>query len=113
MAVFWKGHTVAKFHHLGVVSRAKHPGETYLEGGKDYVTAPSKHPYGFEYLRFEADSPLPKEVRTMTHIAFEVPIVDAALKGEKVVLAPFDATPDLRVAFIMKDGVLVELAQKK
>jgi len=104
---------VAKFHHVGVVSKAKHPGETYLEGGKVYITDPSKHPYGFEYLRFEAGSPLPNELRTMTHVAFEVPSVDAALKGEKVVMAPFDATPQLRVAFIMKDGVLVELVQNK
>ena len=102
---------MAKFHHVGVLSKAKHPGETYLEGGKVYITDPAKHPYGFEYLRFEAGSPLPKELQTMPHVAFEVPSVDAALKGEKVVLAPFDPTPQLRVAFIMKDGVLIELVQ--
>ena len=104
---------MAKFHHVGVVDNAKHPGETYLEGGKVYITDPAKHPYGFEYLRFEAGSPLPKELQTMTHVAFKVDNVDAALKGEKVVLPPFDATPALRVAFIMKDGVLIEVMQTK
>ena len=104
---------MAKFHHVGVPSKAKHPDETYLEGGKVSITDPAKHPYGFEYLRFEAGSPLPKELQTMSHVAFEVASLDAALKGEKVVLPPFDATPQLRVAFIMKDGVLVEVMQKR
>ena len=108
-----KGNAVAKFHHVGVVGKAKHAGETYLEGGKVYITDPSKHPYGFEYLRFEAGSPLPKELQTMTHVAFEVPSVDAALAGEKVIVPPFDPTPQLRVAFILKDGVLIELVQNK
>ena len=104
---------MAKFHHVGVPSKAKHPGETYLEGGKVHITDPAKHPYGFEYLRFEAGSPLPKELQTMSHVAFEVASLEAALKGEKVILPPFDATPRLRVAFIMKDGVLVEVMQKR
>jgi hypothetical protein len=46
-------------------------------------------------------------------VAFVVDNVDAALKGEKVVLPPFDATPALRVAFILKDGVLVEVMQQR
>jgi len=104
---------VAKFHHVGVPSKAKHPDETYLEGGKVSITDPAKHPYGFEYLRFQAGSPLPKELQTMPHVAFEVASLKTALKGEKVILPPFDVTPKLRVAFIMKDGVLLEVMQKR
>ena len=104
---------MAKFHHVGALTKTKQPGESYLEGGKVYITDPEKHPYGFEYLRFEAGSPLPKELQTMSHVAFEVPSVDAAVKGEKVVLPPMDVTPQLRIAFIMKDGVLLELVQKR
>jgi hypothetical protein len=104
---------VAKFHHIGVPSKAKRRGEGYLEGGKVYFTDPAKHPYNFEYLRFQPGSPLPKELQTMPHIAFEVASLKAALKGEKVVLPPFDVTPTLRVAFIMKDGVLLEVMQKR
>ena len=104
---------MSQFHHVGVPSKAKQAGESYLEGGKVYITDPDKHPYKFEFLRFEAGSPLPKELQTMTHVAFKVDNVDAALKGEKVVLPPFDATPALRVAFIMKDGVLIEVMQTK
>ena len=104
---------MSQFHHVGVPSKAKREGESYLEGGKVYITDPDKHPYGFEFLRFEAGSPLPKELQTMTHVAFKVPNVDAALKGEKVILPPFDATPTLRVAFIMKDGALIEVMQTR
>jgi hypothetical protein len=104
---------VSTFHHVGVPSKTQRPGETYLEGGKVYITDPGKHPYGFEFLRFEPGTPLPKHLQTQTHVAFMVDNVDAALKGEKVVLPPFDATPTLRVAFIVKDGVLIEVMQQR
>ncbi|MBM4018324.1 MAG: hypothetical protein FJ288_08375 [Planctomycetes bacterium] len=104
---------MARFHHVGVPSKVRRDGETYLEGGKVHITDPGRHPYGFEYLRFERGSPLPKELQTMPHVAFMVESVEAALEGEKVVLPPLDATPELRVAFIMKDGVLIEVMQRR
>jgi len=104
---------VAKYCHVGVPTKKVQPKEIYIEGGKVYITNPDEHPYKFEFLRFEAGSPLHKDVQTKTHIAFEVENLDAALKGEKVIVQPFDATPALRVAFIVKDGVVIELMQTK
>ena len=101
------------YHHFGVPTSVKSPNETYLEGGKLFLTDPEKDPYRIEYLRFEADSPMPKELQTMPHLAMLVPDVEAAIKGEKVIMAPFDATEELRCAFIMRGDALIELVQKR
>jgi len=102
---------VARFHHVGVPTKAKQPKETYLEGGKVYITNPDASPYQFEFLRFEKESPLPKELQTGPHVAYKVDDIAAAMKGEKVLVPPFDPMPGLRVAFIVRDGVPVELMQ--
>jgi len=104
---------VARFHHVGVPTTTRRPKEQHLEGGKVYITNPDDHPYQFEFLRFEKGTPLPEALQKGPHVAYMVDSVDAALKGEQVVLPPFDATPTLRVAFIMKDGVLVEVMQQR
>ena len=103
---------MAQFHHVGVPTSTKQPKETYLEGGKVSITDPGANPYQFEYLRFEPGSPLPEIMQKNPHVAYMVDDLGAALKGEKVILPPFDPMPGLRVAFIVKDGVVVELMQK-
>jgi hypothetical protein len=105
--------TVATFHHFGVPTKIKQAREQYLEGAKIYVTDPDKHPYKVEFLRFEAESPLPKAVRTQPHAAFVVDDLPKALRGEKVIIEPFDATDTIRVAFIAQGDAVIELMQMK
>jgi len=104
---------IAEFHHFGVPTDAKSADETFIEGGKVYVTDPESNPYRIEFLRFEADSPMPEIVRTKSHAAFMVPNIDEALKGQNVVIQPFDATDTLRVAFIKDGEALIELMETK
>ncbi|MGE5607970.1 MAG: VOC family protein [Bacillota bacterium] len=101
-----------KFCHVGIPTTQKRPGEAYLQPAKLYVTDATTHPYNVEWLRFEPGSPMPKELKTMTHVAFEVDNLDVALKDKKIVVEPFVPMPGLKVAFIIDDGVLVELMQK-
>lgn len=103
----------AKFHHLGVPTTAKGRNEVYIEAAKLYVTDPQSHPYRVEFLRFEPDSPMPDALKTRSHAAFMVENLDQALKGKDVVLPPFDATDELRVAFIQDGDALIELMQMK
>jgi hypothetical protein len=105
------GDAVAKFCHVGVPVKKKQAGETYVAGGKVFVTDPAASPFAFEYLRFEKGSPMPAKLQKEPHIAYEVDNLAAALKGQKVIVPPFDAMPTLRVAFILQDGVAVELMQ--
>ena len=60
------------FHHFGVPTTRRSENETYIEGGKVFVTDPDAHPYRVEFLRFEADSPMPGDVKTKSHAAFIV-----------------------------------------
>ena len=103
----------SEFHHFGVPTSAKGDNEAYIEGGKVYATDPESHPYRVEFLRFEPDSPLPEAVRTQPHAAFIVPDLDKALEGQNVILPPFDATPELRVAFIQDGDAVIEVMEKR
>lgn len=103
----------SEFHHFGVPTSAKNENENYIEGAKAYVTDPERHPYRIEFLRFEEDSPLHEAVRTQPHAAFLVPNLNAALEGQNVIIPPFDATDQLRVAFIQDKEAVIELMEKK
>jgi len=103
---------VATFHHVGVPTDQPHDNEVYLDGAKVYITDADAHPYRFEYLRFEPDTPMPERMQTNPHVAYMVDDLDAALDGESVLLEPFEAMEGLRVAFIVKDGVVLELMQE-
>lgn len=97
-----------KFHHIGLPTQEKQPGEVYVEDTKVWVTNPDDHPYRVEYLRFEPDSSVTGPLRDMAHVAFEVDDLAAALEGEEVILEPFEPLEGLTVAFIMKDGAVFE-----
>jgi len=102
-----------EFHHLGLPTTEKQPGEVYVEATKVWVTSPDEHPQKIEYLRFEPDAPLTGPVRDMPHFAFKVDDLDAAIKGEEVILGPFDPMEGLSVVFILKDGAVFEFMEFK
>lgn len=96
------------FHHVGVPTDEPQPGETYVESTKVWVTDPAKHRYRIEFLRYEPDSPVTGPLRELPHIAYRTDQLDADLAGQEILLAPFVPMPGLRVAFILKDGAVVE-----
>jgi hypothetical protein len=101
-----------KFHHVGIPAAGQRPGETYLEGAKLYVTDVAASPYQIEWLRFEPGSPMPDQLKTQPHLAFEVDDLEAAMKGKTVLLEPFVPMPGLLVAFIVEDGAAIEFMQR-
>lgn len=100
-----------EFHHIGLPTDESQPGEFFVKDTKVWVTDPRKHRYKVEFLRFEPDSPVTGPVRDMPHIAYRVEDVNEAIQGESVVLAPFQPTVNLTVAFILKDGAVIEYMQ--
>ena len=100
-----------QFHHVGVPNAKKRPNETYLAGAKLYVTDVAADPYAIEWLRFEADSPLPDVLKKTAHLAFKVDDLEAALKGRKVLIPPFSPMEGVKAAFILHEGVPVEFMQ--
>jgi len=101
------------FHHFGVPTKTKYEGAMFIEGAKVHVTDPEKHPYRIEFVRFEKGGPLPKEVQKNPHAAFMVDDIEAAVKGQKVLVAPCAVSAELKIAFIMDGDAVIELMQKK
>ena len=100
-----------RYHHLGIPTDVPREGETYLEDFKMYVSGYETSPYNIEWMRFEPDCPLPELVQTVPHIAFEVDDLEAALKGQDVLIAPNSPSPGITVAFIVDNGAPVEFLQ--
>lgn len=100
-----------QFHHIGLPTDESHPGEYFVEDTKVWVTDPRKHPYLVEYLRFERDSAVTGPVRNLPHVAYRVDDIHEAIKGEDVILEPFQPSPNFTVAFMLKDGAVIEYMQ--
>ncbi|HOC42480.1 MAG TPA: hypothetical protein PKJ99_05600 [Thermoanaerobaculales bacterium] len=98
-----------RYHHLGIPTAVPRPDEVYLERFKVFTSGYETSPYGIEWMRFEAGSPLPELVKTVPHVAFEVDDLAAELEGEELLIAPNSPSPGVTVAFIVHNGAPVEL----
>jgi hypothetical protein len=102
-----------KYHHLGVPTTIRFPDEKYLPQFKFYVSGFTTSPFGVEWMRFEADSPIHKLIQTIPHLAFEVQNLDYELSARKfeVLIAPNPPSDGVRVAFIEHNGCPIELIE--
>jgi len=102
-----------KYHHLGIPTNKTMPDERYLPQFKFYVSGFSASPFGIEWMRFEADSPIDKLIQTVPHIAFEVSDLDYELANHdfKIITKPNPPSEGVRVAMIEHNGAPVELIE--
>lgn len=102
-----------KYHHLGIPTDKKMPGERYLPQFKFYVSGFGASPYGIEWMRFEAGSPIDKLIQTVAHIAFEVADLDYELANRhfNVITPPNEPSEGIRVAMIEHNGAPIELIE--
>lgn len=100
-----------KYHHLGIPTTQRRSGERYLADYGMYVSGYETSPYGIEWMRFDADSPIPELVQRVPHVAFEVEDLDRELEGKEILIEPNSPSPGIRVAFIVDDGAPVELLE--
>lgn len=98
-----------ELHHFGIPTDKKHENETYLEGGKVYITDIEKSPNRIEFLRFEPDSPMPDLLKTTAHISYRVDDIEKEISGKKILVEPFNPSEGTTVAFIVEEGVPIEL----
>ena len=102
-----------RYHHLGIPTQTTREGEVYLKDFKVHVSGYDTSPYGVEWMRFEADSPLPELVKTVPHVAFEVDDLYAELAEKEILIEPNNPSKDVTVAFIVDNGAPVEFIQIK
>ena len=98
-----------RYHHLGIPTNVPRASETYLEQFSLYVSGFPTSPYGIEWMRFEASSPLHPLITSLPHVAFEVDDLDSALIGQNVISPPGSPSDGVRAAMIVVDGAPVEL----
>lgn len=100
-----------RYHHLGIPTKTPQPGETYLEEYKAFCTDHESNPFGIQWMRYEADCPLPDLVKTVPHIAFEVDDLCSALEGHNMLIEPNRPSEGVMVAFVICDGAPVEFLE--
>jgi len=98
-----------RYHHVGIPTNVPRANETYLAQFGLYVSGFPTSPYGIEWMRFEASSPLHPLIKSLPHVAFEVDDLDSALVGQEVISPPASPSEGVRAAVIVVDGAPVEL----
>jgi len=99
--------------HIGVPVKTPKDQEAYAEGLKVHIAAPETNPMQFEYLRFEADTPMHKDIVENVHIAYKVDKLADYLEKHEVLCEPMEVNEELTIAFIKMDGVVVEIMEFK
>jgi hypothetical protein len=98
-----------RYHHVGIPTDTPRPNEKHLEAFGLHVSGFSTSPFGIEWMRYSADSPLHPAIKALPHVAFEVDDLDAALEGQEVIYPPGSPSDGVRAAMILVDGAPVEL----
>lgn len=100
-----------RYHHLGVPTTTPRPDEVHLVAYGLHVSGFPTSPFGIEWMRFDADSPVPELVRTLPHLAFEVDDLDHELEDFEILSPPGSPSEGVRAAMIVADGAPVELIE--
>ena len=92
----------AEYMHIGIPITNRKPNMTYNEGAKFWVSQVDDYDYKIEYLKFEEGTPFPED-------DLEKYIADA----DSVICGPMEANEKGdRLAFVWKDGAILELYQE-
>ncbi|HBT75846.1 MAG TPA: hypothetical protein DEB39_02730 [Planctomycetaceae bacterium] len=102
-----------QYEHIGIPTTEEKQWAGYLEGGKVHFSDPNACTYRIEWLKFDPESPMPKELQTKTHIAFRVDDLAKAVEGRQILVEPFDVGPGRRCAFILHEGLPIEFMEVK
>ncbi|HEY0593825.1 MAG TPA: hypothetical protein VGF40_18785 [Thermoanaerobaculia bacterium] len=98
-----------RYHHIGIPTDEPRPDESHLSAFGVHVSGFSSSPFGIEWMRYSADSPLHTAIKTLPHVAFEVDDLDGALEGQVVIYPPGSPSEGVRSAMILVNGAPVEL----
>ena len=58
-----------RYHHIGIPTTERREGERLIEHYATFVSGYKTSAYGIEWMRFEAEAPVPELVRTVPHVA--------------------------------------------
>jgi len=103
-----------EYMHVGIPITEKKPNMNYAEGMKLWLSNPDDYEYKIEYLIFEEGGPFPEIMTKNPHVAYKTDDMNPYLAdADEVIFGPVDAAPGARMAFIIKDGLIIELYETK
>jgi hypothetical protein len=102
------------FDHIGIPTTEPQEGESWVEFSQCWVTNPRQHRQRIEYIRALKVPDIPREQVGLwklwhwPHVAYRVDSLNNAVQGEELVYGPFDPGGFGDVAFVHKEGIIVE-----
>lgn len=100
-----------KYNHVGIPTTVPQDGEIYLEALDIYCTDHRANPFGIQWMRYGDKCTLPRIVKEVAHVAFEVDDLSEAIRGKEVIIQPNSPSQGVIVAFILENGAPVELME--
>ncbi|WP_300024499.1 hypothetical protein [uncultured Maribacter sp.] len=100
-----------QFSHIGIPTQEEKDWDGYYKPGKIHYTDFNSDEYAVEWVKFDADSPMPKMMRTIPHVAYLVDNLEEALLGRNILVEIFAPADGVRVAFIDHNGAPVEFME--
>ena len=103
----------AEYMHIGIPITNKKPGMVSNEGAKFWVSNVDDYDYKIEYLKFEEGTPFPEEIHRNPHVAYRVDDLQKYIDdADSVICGPMDVSETARIAFVWKDGAMIELYEE-
>ena len=99
-----------KLLHIGIPTKTKPADATFVDMLKVSITDPAKSAHQIEWLYFESNSPMAKLIQEQTHFAYQVENLVDALK-DKEIIWPYTDMDGMKIAFIVEEGIPVELVE--
>ncbi len=104
----------AEYMHIGIPITNKKPNMTWNEGAKFWVSNVDDYAEKIEYLKFEEGTPFPELLHHMFHVAYSVDDLEAFVEAADQVVVPIMVLSETdRLAFVLKDGALIEYYESK
>ena len=82
---------------------------------EELLNLPNVDDYDFkiEYLKFEEGTPFPEEIHRNPHVAYKVDNLEKYIAdADSVICGPMMANEKDRLAFVWKDGAIIELYEE-
>ena len=105
----------AEYMHIGIPVLNKKPNMVYNEWGGFWVNeSVDAYDYKIEYLKFEEGTRFPEILSKQPHVAYKVDDLEHYIAdADSVICGPMAANDKGdRLAFVWKDGAILELYQE-